>query len=171
MRALVRVACGCRLGRNDFARSLDVVGCSHDLHPQAGCPPIEVTDAASDLDDLSNAPGGSAALAVANTSGSPERTLPASSRRSRGVAWQCRRPCFIGPGFFHRAARDLARHHEHSGHPQLALQREAMFCQFLNGRSLQRARIISISGVRRRVCVALLEASTCAARPWAESLE
>ena len=55
-------------------------------------------------------------------------------------------------------------HHEHSGRPQPALQREAMFCHFLSGLRKppwariisisgfggpQRARIIIISGVRR----------------------
>ena len=69
--------------------------------------------------------------------------------------------------------RKPAGEHEHSGRPQPALQREAMFSQFLgelrklaNAAHHQHQR-----GSAEGWCVALLQASTCAARPWATPLE
>ena len=64
-------------------------------------------------------------------------------------------------------------HHE-QGRPQPALQREAMFCQFfLNGlrKPPKGAHPQHQRGSAEGGCVALLQASPCAARPWAQPLE
>ena len=117
----------------------------------------------------------------------PERMRPVSPRLGRTVACKlcvskkgdrdCRRPCFIGPSFFPPTPVDDTRrpageHHEHSGRLQSALRREAMFCQFLSGlRKPQGAHHQHQRGSAEGGCVALLQASTCAARLWVQPLE
>ena len=104
---------------------------------------------------------------------------PASSCKlcvSKSRDRQCRRPCFIGPAFFYRPRltspgyggfrgphgrpHASGEHHEHSGRPQPALQHVLPILSGLR-KPAKRACIISISGVRCRGCVAVLQASIC----------
>ena len=145
----------------------------------------------------------------------PERLCPGCSQLGRVYSHlakceakrhdaQCRRPCFIGPSFFHWAARDLARrllgtrisqplprlwrvsgppwttprrpageHHEHSGARNRPCGARRGIASFLSGlpKPSKDAHHQHQRGSAEGGCVALLQVSTCAARPWAQPLK